>query len=127
MNGRGEKLGKKQEIAVMALLTEATLKLAAEKAGVSESTLYRWQQLDSFQEMFRTAKNQAVSQATARLQQSSTLAVDTLEDVMKNPKAAAMARVTAAKTVLEFCFKAYEIEEIKKRVEQLEEMAEGSA
>jgi transposase-like protein len=121
------KMGKKQELAVMALLTEPTIKQAAEKVGINEATMHRWLQLDSFQDMFRNAKKQAVSQATARLQQSSSLAVETLNEVMANKKASPMARVTAAKTVLEMCFKAYEIEEIKDRLEKLEDMAEGTA
>ncbi|WP_257349060.1 hypothetical protein [Pseudalkalibacillus decolorationis] len=122
------KLSRKQEIAVMALLTEPTIKQAAEKVQVNEATLYRWLQLEGFQDMYKNAKRQAVEQATARLQQSSTLAVNTLNDVMSNPKAAAMARVTAAKTVLEFAYKAYELDELQERVEALEEsLKENSA
>ncbi|KZE66170.1 hypothetical protein AWM68_07290 [Fictibacillus phosphorivorans] len=120
------KKGKKQELAIIALLTEPTIKQAAEKVGIGETTIYRWLQTDSFQQLFRSAKNQAVSQATARLQQSSTLAVETLNEVMREKRAPAMARVTAAKTVLEFCYKAYEIDEIKDRLDKLEEVAEGT-
>jgi DNA-binding MurR/RpiR family transcriptional regulator len=127
VRGSEGKLNRKQEVAVMALLTEQTLRDAAKKAGVSEATLYRWQQLEGFKSMFRDAKRQAVGQATARLQQSSTLAIETLNEVMQNKKAPAMARVTAAKTVLEFSYKAYEIEELQERVERLEESLKENA
>lgn len=115
------KLNRKQEIAVLALMTEPTLKEAASKVGVSETTIYRWMQLDEFKTMFRNAKRQAVGQATARLQQSSTLAVETLNEIMANKKASPMARVTAAKTVLEFAYKAYELDDLSERLESLEE------
>ena len=42
--GHGQKLTSKQEALIAALLTEPTYAVAAAKAGVAESTLYRWLQ-----------------------------------------------------------------------------------
>lgn len=118
--GHGEKRSRKKELAVLALLTESTMKQAAEKAGISEATIWRWMQEADFKEMYRLAKQQAVGQAIARIQQATTQAVDTLYDVMKNKKAPAMARVMASKTVLDVAFKAVEVEDIQARLEALE-------
>jgi transposase len=122
--GHGEKFSRKQELAVLALITEPSFEAAAKKVGVSLSTLYKWNQREDFQELFRKAKKETMNQATAKLQKSTTLAIDTLNDVMANKKAPAMARVTAAKTVLEFAFKAVEIEEIQERLERIEKSLE---
>lgn len=119
--GHGEKQSRKQDIAVLALLTEKTHKEAAEKAGISESTLWRWLQEDKFQEKYQQAKREAVSHVTARLRQSMTIAVDTLIDMAKNKKTPAMARASAARTLLEYGFKAHETEDLQKRFERIEE------
>ncbi|HWO77763.1 MAG TPA: transposase family protein [Bacillus sp. (in: firmicutes)] len=124
MKGHGEKLTRNMEKAVIALLNESTVKKAAEKAGISESTLYRWQQLPQFQELFNQMKAQSVSNATARLRNAMSLAVTTLEDVMRAERAPAMAKVIAAKSVLELGLDAVKTEEIQERMKQLEELLE---
>lgn len=126
MRGKGPKRTGKQELAAIALLTEPTIKAAAEKVGIEEATLFRWLQEKEFKKLCREVKRQAVSQATARLQQSTTLAVDTLRAVMKNPKHGSMARISAAKTVLEMAYKAIELEDVMERLEALESDSEDS-
>jgi DNA-binding MurR/RpiR family transcriptional regulator len=126
VNGHGEKRTRKEGLAVLALLTEKTYKEAAEKAGISESTLFRWMQTDSFKQRYDQAKQQVVTHATGRLRQSMTLAVDTLEAVMRDAKAPAMARVIAAKTVIETALKAIETEDLSERIEELEKQSESA-
>lgn len=121
MAGHGEKKSRKRDVAVMALLTEPTIKQAAEKADIAESTLWRWMQEEGFKEQYEQAKREAVSHATTRLRQSMTSAIDALVDMAENPKTSAMARATAARTLLEFAFKAHENEDIQKRMDALEE------
>lgn len=48
MSGHGEKLSRKQEALVAALLIEPTHAAAALKAGISEATLHRWLRLPGF-------------------------------------------------------------------------------
>ncbi|MCP3031942.1 hypothetical protein LF817_11355 [Halobacillus sp. A1] len=123
----GEKLNKKQELAVMAIITESTMQKAADKAGITTSTLYRWQQLDSFQERLHRMKQETVSQATARLRQGMTIAVDTLMEMAQNPKTPAVARASACRSLLEFGFKAHEMEHLQDRIERLEESLESES
>lgn len=120
MNTLPSKLKRKYEVAISALMTEPTIKEAAHKSGLSETTLHRYLKAPEFQKVFREAKAELLGQTTARLQSSAALAIDTLEDVMRNKKAVAMARVTAAKTVLEFVYKSHEQEQVIERIEQLE-------
>lgn len=122
--GHGEKKSRKMEIAVIALLTEQTVGKAAEKAGVSDKTMFRWMQDSDFQDMFREAKRQAVGQAISRLQQATTLAVDTLMGVMTNKRSPAMAKVLAAKATLEMAMKAVELEDLEARIAALERNAD---
>lgn len=118
------KLNHKQEQAIMALLTAPSMKQAAEQAGIGETTLFRWLQNDDFQEAYREARHKALGNTIARLQQVSQQAVNTLQEVMIDETATSNSRVSAAKAVLELAFKAYELEDLAKRVEELEKYLE---
>jgi hypothetical protein len=120
MTGHGEKLTRKQEQAISALLLHPTLAKAAEACGVSEKTLWRWLQCPEFQQAYRQARREAVSQAIARLQRITAKAVDTLEGVMADAEAPAPAKVTACRVVLEVAVKAVELDDLQSRIEELE-------
>jgi len=123
MSGHGQKLSRKQEVALAALLLQPTIREAAKVAAISEATLFRWLQLPDFQEAYRQAKRQAVGQAVTTLQRVSGEAVETLRKVMADEKAPASARVTAARAVLETAIKAVELEDLVARIEELERVA----
>lgn len=110
----------KREKAIMALLSEPTIRQAAVKAGVSEVTIYRWLQDKEFNEAFKNARKMTLSQTIARLQQSTTEAVETLRTVMGDEEAPASSRVSAAKTVLDTAFKAHEMEDLVAQVEEMQ-------
>lgn len=114
-----------QHRAVVALLTEPTLQDAAKSVGVDRSTIYRWFQQPAFQVAYREARHQALSRATARLQQISSEAVEVLREVMNDQAAQPAARVGAAKTVLDMALEATEVEDLSARVEALEQEAES--
>jgi hypothetical protein len=120
MKGHGEKLTKKKEAVIVALLLEPTLEKAAARVGISESTLWRWTQLESFQAAYREARREAVSQAIGALQRASSEAVEALRGIMQDPAAPATARESAARSVLEFALKGVEIEDILARLEIIE-------
>ncbi|MBH0228838.1 hypothetical protein [Halobacillus yeomjeoni] len=120
MGKKGEKLNKKQELAVLAILTEPNMEKAAEKAGIAISTLYRWQQLDSFKERLRLMRHEIISQATTKLRQGMNVAVITLIELAQNTDTQVATRASASRTLLEFGFKAYELENLQERIEELE-------
>lgn len=124
--GHGEKRSRKEDQALVALLSETTMKEAATKTGIAEITLWRWMQDPAFQERYREARRQAVSQAITQLQKISSEAVQTLRDVMNDIETPPACRVTAAKAVLELAFRGMETEDLSARIEVLEKAAGGS-
>jgi hypothetical protein len=120
VRGHGEKLTRKQDLAIAALLLHPTIGDAAKAAGVDESTLWRWLKLPGFRAAYQAARAEAVSQAIARLQHASGVAVTTLVRVMADQKAPASAKVAAAKTVLETAVRGTELSELQRRVTELE-------
>jgi hypothetical protein len=126
MAGHGEKLGRKQEEAIAALLSQRNIEDAARVAGVGTRTLIRWLQLPEFDAEYRKARRAAFSQSVARLQQASGAAVSTLLKIMVDTNAPASTRVRAADSVLDHAAKSIEIEDIEVRVAELERAAEAS-
>ncbi|MFJ5625578.1 phBC6A51 family helix-turn-helix protein [Peribacillus loiseleuriae] len=118
------KLKLKQEKVIMALLTEPTHSQAAKKAGVGETTLYRWLDDEEFNKAFKDARRKAFSQSISHLQQATASAVETLKDVMENEESPASSRVSAAKTVLEMAFKAYEMEDLVAQIDEMQQYIE---
>ena len=82
MVGPGQKLARKQEAAIAALLSQRTVEDAARVAGIGTRTLFRWLELSEFREAYLQARRQAFGQATARLQQATGAAVSVLLSLM---------------------------------------------
>ncbi|MBX7166856.1 MAG: hypothetical protein K1X74_11050 [Pirellulales bacterium] len=99
-HGHGQKLTNKQEALIAALLTEPTYAAAAAKAGVSETTLYRWLHRSDFRSAYRTARREMVESAIGRLQAATGQAVETLVVVARQGRRDCD-RVRAAVALLE--------------------------
>jgi hypothetical protein len=104
MRGHGQKLTRKQEALIAALLTEPTHAAAATKAGVSEATLHRWLHLPGFRAAYRRARRELVEGAVGRIQAAAGQAVDTLLAVAKGGAKDAD-RVRAAVALLTHAFR----------------------
>jgi transposase-like protein len=124
MVGHGSKFGRKKEAAVASLLTARNVEEAARIVGIGTQTLYRWMKEPEFKIAYREARHAALSQASARLQQSSSAAVSTLLKIMVDSGAGDSARVRAADRILVHAREAIEIEDLNGRVVALEEAAE---
>ena len=74
-------MARKQEAVIAALLTEPTYAMAAAKAGVSESTVYKWLRQPAFCKAFRAARRELVDNAMGRVQAATGHAVDTLVQI----------------------------------------------
>jgi hypothetical protein len=122
MAGHGSKIGRKQEDAIAALLTQRNVE-DARAAGIGVRTLLRWLKLPQFQNAYRQARREAFGQAVSRLQQGTSAAATTLLKIMIDPSVPASVRVRAADSVFNHAAKAIEIEDIKARVEALEQAA----
>ena len=126
MAARGSILGRKQEEAIAALLTQRNLEEAARTAGIGTRTLLRWLKLPEFQAVYRKARRDAYGQCFARLQQGSSAAATTLLKLMLDVATPPSTRARCAETVLNQATKAIEMEDIEARVAQLERAAEAS-
>jgi hypothetical protein len=111
----------KQELALRAVISHPTLKEAALAAGISETTLWRYMQDAEFSRRLREARREAVSHTVTRLQQASSDAVTVLRDLMLKEDAPPAARISAARTVLDYSFRAAEQEEQRARIDELEQ------
>ena len=125
MAARGSILGRKQEDAIAALLTQRNVEEAARAAGIGVRTLLRWLQLPEFQAAYRQARREAFGQAVARLQQGTSAAATTLLKTMIDPATPASVRVRAAEAIFNHAAKAIEIEDIEARVAELERTSGG--
>jgi hypothetical protein len=113
-------LNRKDEALLAALLIEPTIATAAAKAGMPERTAYRRIAEPDFAQAYRTARREAVSQATARLQNAAGAAVDALASIVGDAGAPANTRVVAARVILENTLRASELEEVTARLDELE-------
>jgi uncharacterized protein (UPF0147 family) len=114
-------LDAKQEKALAAVLTHATLKKAAEDAGCSVTTLWRYMQEPAFAKRLREARRELVSHATIRLQNAVGDSVRVLHEIVNDTQAPAAVRVTAAVAVYKQAVQVVETDALEARVEQLEE------
>ena len=95
------------------LLTSPSVKAAALTAGVGETTMHRWLALPAFQEALRRAGGDALRQAMGRLQARAGKAIDTLEAVCDSQDEGGSAKVAAARAILDFSFKALQVNELE--------------
>jgi hypothetical protein len=120
MTGHGQKLSRKKEQAIAALLSQPSIGGAAKKVGISEKTLFRWLQLDEFQRAYKNARKQVVQHAIAQIQSVMSEAVQTLLKVMSDDTTPASSKVSAARALLDIGFKVVEIEDLENRIEKIE-------
>jgi transposase-like protein len=126
MAGHGEKLGRKQEEAIAALLTQRNIEEAARAAGVGTRTLIRWLKLPEFGREYRKARREAVQQSVARLQQATGAAASVVLKLMTDPNVPAAVKLRAAECVFDRAFKGVELEDIEARLFALERATDAS-
>jgi phage terminase small subunit len=119
----GEKLTRKQEQFIAALLTASTILEAAQAVGISESTALRWMKEAAFAAEYRTARRAVLEDAQAELHRISLEAVETLQRNLA-PSAPPAVQVRAALGILEHA-RAVEMEEILERLAKLEALVAG--
>ena len=104
---------------IMALACGATVEASSKTAGISEATAYRRLADPGFRRRIDEARAEMISRAVARLGATSTLAADTLRELLK--ARSETVRLGAARAVLELGAKLREHEELAERIAALEE------
>lgn len=120
MASENDKLDRKKQEAISALLVHPTIEKAAQAVGIREKTLWRWLQIPEFDSAYEEARNRVLAQTIGLLHKATGVAVTTL---MKNLKCGVPSvEVRAAVAVLDQTFRAREILELEARLNAIEEM-----
>ena len=114
----------KEKIATNLLMCP-TYEEAAEKSGVSKSTLYRLRKKDAeFQEVLQSVKKDMFQDAMRKAQAYSMQSLETLKQIMDDQSATDSSRVSAARTILELGLNCAEQELILEKIDALERRLE---
>lgn len=115
----------KRQKALLALLTTPTREQAAAAAGITSKTLRGYLADPEFQAEYKKAFAGLVEDATRQAQQAIAPALSTLREIVEDPDENAQARISAARSVLEYSIKLTETTDILSRLDELEKLAEG--
>lgn len=107
----------------MALLQQPTLEKAAAAIGISTTTAWRISKTPEFEEEFERARRNTYDKTISRLQYGAAKAVDTILEVMQDPRATHGCKVRAADRMLHHAAKAKELD-VAARLDRLEQMPE---
>lgn len=110
----------KKQKALVALLTNPTREEAASAAGITSKTLRGYLADPEFQAEYKKAFANMVEDATRQAQQSFTPALSTLREIAVDGTENSPARISAARSILEYGLKLTEQTDIINRLEKLE-------
>ena len=124
MSGHGEKLSRKMNDFILALITAGTLDEAAAASGISISTAHRWYKLEIVRTELKRLQDEVVGHSLSRLKLSASEALEVLRSVANDVVSPPSARVAAARTLLDNVFRAVETDDILSRIEAPENRME---
>ena len=124
MSGHGEKLTRKQDAAIGALLSQPTISAAAESVGIGEATLRRWLKDPGFLAAYRSARRDTLEQCVALLQKAGSDAVEALQQSLQANSEGV--RLRAACAILDYSMKGAELLDLETRIAALEELPGGA-
>ena len=111
---------RKNERIIAALISNPTVKAAAEACGVSERQIYARLQDPDFKELYDAKRHELLDHATAALQGHLSAAVETMGEIAKDPKAGQQTRLNAAEAIVRNSLKLTEQADILQRLDALE-------
>lgn len=110
-----------KEKLLAALLTSRTKKEAAAAAGISDRTMRSYFEDKEFCQRYREAFAGVIEDATRQAQALLMPALSTLQTVMEDEEIPAQARITAAKSIIDYSLKLTEQADILEQLRELEE------
>jgi hypothetical protein len=117
-NGHGDKLSRKQEQTISALLEQPSVEAAAQVVGVSGRTLKRWLACPDFAAAYAAARRAVLEQSVVRLVAVTGEAVAALAANLDAEKPSDQIR--AACSILECAHKGVEVLDLEARLSALE-------
>lgn len=112
---------KNKEKVLAALLSSDSQIEAAAKAGIAPRTLRDYLADPDFKAEYQRRKDQLISDATQAIQNGYQAAVVALRRITTDEKAPEAARISAARTLLEYGLRFSELSEVLARITVLEE------
>jgi hypothetical protein len=116
----------RHEKALAALMSEITIRGAAAKLGIGETTLHMWLKDPMLAEAYKEARLSAIEQAIAMLSKMTTKATERVYAILVDDDQPATAHLAAAKLVLEYGFRGEAILTKRAQARQFEEAVESS-
>lgn len=110
----------KQQKALVTLLTSPTREKAAAMAGITSKTLRNYLADPEFQAEYKRAFTALLEDAVRQAQQAVSPALFTLREIVEDTEENAQARISAARSVLEYSLKLTETTDILARLDELE-------
>jgi hypothetical protein len=114
-------LSEGKQLAILALLSSPTYKLAARAAGIGRTTLYRWMQDPDFKAALADTRRELQGSYTLRLVSIADKAVGALERALECGETSQ--EIRAAHEILERIDKRLELEDLSVEIERLKEAA----
>ncbi len=121
-----EKLSPRQQAALQALLSEACIQDAAERAHLDESTIRRYLKDEAFAAAYEEATSGMLQDAAHQMKSGLSDAVGLLRTTICNSAATMSNRLLAAKLVLDYGLKYVEMADIETRITALEAEIRGN-
>lgn len=113
----------RQSIAIERLLNGGTVQGAADAAGVSRKTVYKWLSIPAFQEAINNAQAEAIARLSRALIALGGSAIETLGETMSDKTQPPAVRVRAADIVTGRLLTMRESVEFEARLAELEKQA----
>ena len=110
----------KQTAFLKAMLEESTIKKAAEKAGISRDTAYKYLKNENFQAELNKRRSECVTDTVRFLQSKLSLCSETLVNIVENPKTGAQIKINAINAIFANCKALLETTEILQKMAELE-------
>lgn len=115
----------RHEKVIAALLATNTREQAAERLGINSRTIRKYFTDPAFVKEYEKAKGKLFSSATQQIQKSIMPAIHTLRDILESETANEQVKVSAARSLLEYGIKLTEMENMYKRLEELENIVKA--
>lgn len=113
-----------KEKLLAALLTSRSKKEAAAAAGIAERTMRAYFEDPEFCQRYREAFAGVIEDATRQAQALLMPALSTLQTVMEDEEIPAQARITAAKSIIDYSLKLTEQADVLEQLRELERWKE---
>ena len=110
---------------ISAMTAGMTIRDAAMQVGVSEKTAHVWLHDPELAAALQQAQADVTREAMKRVLKAVSQAVAVLEEIMRDVNHPPAPRVSAAKTILDNALKAYDLEDVQKRLDALESRMEN--